>query len=62
MMLTERYTKQPNGSLRIEATINDPVNYSEPVRLVRNWNWTPDVRWDEQVCEEADHAVSVQQR
>jgi hypothetical protein len=54
-MLSERYTKQPNGSLRIEATINDPVNYSEPIRFVRNWKWTPDVAWDERICEEGNH-------
>lgn len=51
LMLLERYTKQPNGSLRIEATINDPVYYSEPIRLVRNWAWTPNVTWDEVICE-----------
>lgn len=52
-MLTERYTKQPNGSLRIEATINDPVNYSEPIRIVRNWHWAPELAWAESVCEPA---------
>ena len=51
LMLLERYTKQPNGSLRIEATINDPVYYSEPIRLVRNWAWTPNVAWNEVICE-----------
>ena len=50
MMLTERFTKQPNGSLRIEATLNDPVNYVGPIRMVRNWGWAPNARWIESVC------------
>jgi hypothetical protein len=61
MMLTERYTKQPSGALRLEATINDPVNYSEPIRIVRNWNWTPNVAWDEMICEDNNHDAPVQQ-
>jgi len=52
LMLTERYTKQPNGSLRLEATINDPANYLEPIRIVRNWGWSPGVDWHERICEE----------
>lgn len=55
LMLLERYTKQPNGSLRIEATLNDPVYYSEPIRIVRNWAWAPDAAWDEMICEENSH-------
>jgi hypothetical protein len=50
MMLTERFTKQPNGSLRIEATLNDPVNYVGPIRMVRNWGWAPTARWIESIC------------
>jgi hypothetical protein len=52
LMLLERFIKQPNGSLRIEVTVNDPVNYSEPVRMVRNWTWTPNVSWSEMICED----------
>jgi hypothetical protein len=61
MMLTERYTKQPNGSLRIEATINDPANYSEPIRMVRNWTWAPDAVWRESICEAGGRHVQAGQ-
>ena len=58
LMLIERYTKQPNGSLRLEATINDPVNYLEPIRIARNWSWTPNVPWQERICEEHNRAAA----
>ena len=59
LMLTERYTKQPNGSLRLEATINDPVNYLEPIRIARTWGWTPNVPWQERICEERNRATAA---
>ena len=52
LMLSERYTKQPNGSLRLEATINDALNYLEPIRIARTWSWTPNVPWQERICED----------
>ncbi len=41
--LTERYWREPGEmDLRMELTVEDPVNYTEPVTLGRGWVWAPD--------------------
>ena len=40
--LTERYWREPGQmDLRMELTVEDPVNYTEPVTLGRGWVWAP---------------------
>lgn len=39
--LTERYTRDAENDLHMELTIEDPVNYTEPVELGREWIWSP---------------------
>ena len=41
--LTERYWREPGQmDLRMTLTVEDPVNYTEPVTLGREWVWAPD--------------------
>ncbi|NNC66147.1 MAG: hypothetical protein HKN84_15290 [Gammaproteobacteria bacterium] len=41
--LTERYWREPGQmDLRMTLTVEDPLNYSEPVTLGREWVWAPD--------------------
>jgi hypothetical protein len=41
--VTERYTREPGQKdLRMELVIDDPDYYREPVRLEREWIWSPD--------------------
>lgn len=41
--LTERYWREPGDmDLRMELTVEDPVNYTETVTLGRAWVWAPD--------------------
>ena len=42
---TERYWRSPGErSLHMELVINDPVNYTEPVVVEREWIWSPQER------------------
>ena len=39
----ERYWREPGESdLRMEVTVEDPVNYGQPVTIGRTWVWSPD--------------------
>jgi len=41
--ITERYWREPGQmDLQMELTLEDPVNYTEPVTLGRGWVWAPD--------------------
>jgi len=40
--LTERYTRDTESDLHMELTVEDPVNYTEPFKLGREWIWSPD--------------------
>ncbi len=41
--LTERYWREAGeDNLQMELLINDPVNYTRPVKLGREWLWSPD--------------------
>ena len=40
--LTERYWREPGQmDLKMELTVEDPLNYTEPVTLGREWVWAP---------------------
>jgi len=52
MEVTERIRKLENGSLEILFTIDDPGAFSQPWTSRRVWEWRPDVRFYEYVCEE----------
>lgn len=39
----ERYWREPGeNNLRMEVTVEDPVNYRQPVTIGRAWVWSPD--------------------
>jgi hypothetical protein len=40
--LTERYWRETGKSLQMELLIDDPVNYLQPVKLAREWLWSPE--------------------
>lgn len=40
--ITERYSRDAENDLHMELVIEDPVNYTEPVKLGREWIWSPD--------------------
>jgi hypothetical protein len=41
--ITERYWREPrDNNLQMELVVDDPVNYTEPVTLGREWIWSPD--------------------
>ena len=52
MHVVERIRKLPNGSLEVLFTIDDPGAFSKPWTAKRVWQWRPDVRFLEYVCEE----------
>ncbi len=40
--LTERYWREPGErDLQVEILVEDPVHYTETVRLGREWVWSP---------------------
>ncbi|MGC3981447.1 MAG: DUF6152 family protein [Steroidobacteraceae bacterium] len=50
--IVERITKQADGLLSFEITLEDPKYYSKPVTYSRTWQWQPNISWDEVICEE----------
>jgi len=48
--LTERFWREPGeNDLQVEIFVEDPINYTETVRLGRQWVWSPDEqvrRWE----------------
>lgn len=50
--VTERISKQSDGSLKFDMTFEDPTYYSASVSYTRTWSWNPTVSWDEVICEE----------
>ena len=43
--ITERYWREPGeNNLQMELLVDDPVNYTEPLKLGRLWGWSPDER------------------
>lgn len=40
--VTERWWREPGGqNLQMELVLDDPVNYTEPVTISREWLWAP---------------------
>lgn len=60
--MTERYRKI-NGGQQLEniMTIEDPVNFARPWQARRNFDWRPDLRLSEYVCEENNRNVPNEQ-
>lgn len=52
MHVVERLRRLDDGSLEVLFTIDDPKAFSEPWTARRVWQWRPDVRFFEYVCEE----------
>jgi hypothetical protein len=52
MHVVERIRKLENGSLEVLFTIDDPKAFTKPWTSRRVWEWRPDVRFYEYVCEE----------
>jgi len=47
--ITERYRRDTGENLQLELVVHDPVNYTEPVMIQREWVWSPDEQlrpWD----------------
>jgi hypothetical protein len=47
--LMERYRRESGKNLQMEFVIDDPVNYTQPLRLAREWFWAPNEQvlpWD----------------
>ena len=40
--ITERYARDAENDLHMALTVEDPVNYTEPFELGREWIWSPD--------------------
>ena len=41
--ITERYWREPGeNDLQLELLVDDPVNYTEPLKFKREWGWSPD--------------------
>lgn len=52
MEVTERIRKLEDGSLEVLFTIDDPGAFTQPWTARRVWQWRPDIRFYEYVCEE----------
>lgn len=52
MHVVERIRKLADGSLEVLFTIDDPGAFSQAWTARRVWEWRPDVRFYEYVCEE----------
>jgi hypothetical protein len=40
--IIERYSRSTGRNLLLELVVEDPVNYTEPVTIQREWLWAPD--------------------
>ncbi len=38
----ERYSRNTGRNLQLELVVDDPVNYTEPVTIQREWLWAPE--------------------
>ena len=52
MHVIERLRKLEDGSLEVLFTIDDPQAFTEPWTARRVWQWRPEIRFLEYVCEE----------
>ncbi len=47
--ITERYWRDAGKNLQMDLVIDDPLNYTQPVKLAREWIWSPNEQvrpWD----------------
>ena len=58
--ITERYRKIDGGrQLELVMTVDDPVTLEHPYSYTRYYQWRPDVRPQEYVCEENNRNAPV---
>ena len=58
----ERYRKINDGQVLEDIiTIDDPTNFSKPWQARRNFDWRPDLRLSEYICEENNRNVPNEQ-
>jgi hypothetical protein len=58
--LTERFTKIDGGrQIEMVMTIEDPVTLEKPYSYTRHYEWRPDVRPSEYICEENNRNAPV---
>jgi hypothetical protein len=53
----ERFRRTTYGTLEIEQTIDDPVNYTRPFTTRLNWRLMPDTEIMEMVCTENNQSI-----
>jgi hypothetical protein len=53
---TERFTRTALGTMRYEATIDDPGAYAKPWTGAFDLRWSPDIELFEYVCQQANYA------
>jgi hypothetical protein len=54
----ERFRRTTYGTLEIEQTIDDPVNYTRPFTTRLNWRLMPDTEIMEMVCTENNQSIN----
>jgi len=54
---TERFRRTSFGTMEIEQTIDDPVNYTRPFTTRLNWRLLPDTEIMEMVCTENNQSI-----
>jgi hypothetical protein len=54
----ERFRRTAYGTLEIEQTIDDPVNYTRPFTTRLNWRLMPDTEIMEMVCTENNQSIN----
>ena len=54
----ERFRRTSYGTLEIEQTIDDPVNYTRPFTTRLNWRLMPDTEIMEMVCTENNQSIN----
>lgn len=44
LRIVERFTREPDGTLLLTATLDDPWSLREPVVIKRIWRWAPEIK------------------
>ena len=55
--VTERFRRPTYGTIEIEQTVDDPVNYTRPFTTRLNWRLMPDTEIMEMVCLENNQSI-----
>jgi hypothetical protein len=53
----ERFRRPTYGTIEIEQTVDDPVNYTQPFTTRLNWRLMPDTEIMEMVCLENNQSI-----